>query len=223
MKHIHEQEVFLKSLMDLLEQHFGRHSEFVLHDLTKDYNHTIVDIRNGHITGRRVGDCGSNLGLEILRGTVQDGERYNYITQTPGAKILRSSSLYMRDAEGKVIGSLCINTDITTSLQYEAYLHEQNHYKPQGAEGTREFFTNNVQELLERLLLEGAQKVGKAASEMTKEERCRFIKYLDEHGAFLITKSGERTCEYLGISKYTLYATLEKLRNGNENAKQQEV
>lgn len=27
----------------------------VLHDLEKDYEHTIVDIRNGHITNRKVG------------------------------------------------------------------------------------------------------------------------------------------------------------------------
>ena len=60
-------------LMSMLEYQFGSNCEIILHDLTKDYNHTIVDIRNGHITDRNIGDCGSNLGLEVLRGTVQEG------------------------------------------------------------------------------------------------------------------------------------------------------
>lgn len=58
-------------LMSMLEYQFGSNCEIILHDLTKDYNHTIVDIRNGHITDRNIGDCGSNLGLEVLRGTVR--------------------------------------------------------------------------------------------------------------------------------------------------------
>ena len=40
---------------------------------------------------------------------------------------------------------------------------------------------------------------------MTKEDKQEFIRYLDERGAFLITKSGTRVCNYLSISKYTLY------------------
>ena len=43
-------------LMSMLEYQFGSNCEIILHDLTKDYNHTIVDIRNGHITDRNIGD-----------------------------------------------------------------------------------------------------------------------------------------------------------------------
>ena len=92
---------YLKKLLDMMENHFGKNNEIVLHDLTKDYNHTIIDIRNGHITGRSIGDCGSNLGLEVLRGTVVNGDRYNYITHTKDGKVLRSSSMYFY--EGKKV------------------------------------------------------------------------------------------------------------------------
>ena len=118
---------YLKKLLDMMENHFGKNNEIVLHDLTKDYNHTIIDIRNGHITGRSIGDCGSNLGLEVLRGTVVNGDRYNYITHTKDGKVLRSSSMYFYEGK-KVIGSLCINTDITDELRYENYLYAKNNY-----------------------------------------------------------------------------------------------
>ena len=62
MRLISEELSFWRDLLSMLEAQYGSNCEIVLHDLTKDYNHTIVDIRNGHITGRKIGDCGNNLG-----------------------------------------------------------------------------------------------------------------------------------------------------------------
>ncbi len=214
MNTIDEQKELLSKVMDALEQHFGSHCEIVLHDLTREYDHTIVDIRNGHITGRKVGDCGSNLGLEVLRGTVVNGDRFNYITHTQDAKILRTSSIYFRDENGRVVGSLCINSDITESVRYEAYLHAANNYSLEAASGKTEVFATDVKQLLEHFLMEGQKLIGKPAMLMNKNERAQFLQYLDQNGVFLITKSSERVCEFLGISRYTLYACLDKLRNG---------
>ena len=55
--------------------------EFVFHDNTLDYEHTIVDIRNGHIAGRTIGDIGDILGLEALGGS--GGNAYNLINSMP--------------------------------------------------------------------------------------------------------------------------------------------
>ena len=49
---------------------------------------------------------------------------------------------------------------------------------------------------------------------MTKEDKIAFIKFLDDRGMFLISKSGPRICEILGISKFTLYNYLEIIRSG---------
>ena len=45
---------WIHQILDLLEAHFGSSVEFVVHDLTLNYEHTIVDIRNGEITGRQI-------------------------------------------------------------------------------------------------------------------------------------------------------------------------
>jgi predicted transcriptional regulator YheO len=111
MKTVYDNWAFWQRLLNMLENEFGNRCELILHDLTKDYAHTVVDIRNGHITGRKIGDCGSNLGLEVLRGEVKDGDRYNYVVHTPDGKILRSSTMFLYDDDGKVIGSFCINLD----------------------------------------------------------------------------------------------------------------
>lgn len=190
MKSIDEQKELFTKILDMLEQHFGQSCEIVLHDLTREYDHTIVDIRNGHITGRKVGDCGSNLGLEVLRGTVVNGDRFNYISHTTDAKILRSSSIYFHDDQQRTIGSICINTDITESVRCEAYLHALNNYSLQTNEKP-EIFATDVKQLLEHFLQEGERLVGKPAALMDKADRNQFLQYLDANGAFLIHKSSD--------------------------------
>ena len=217
MQSISENMDFFTHLLDMMESELGKEYELVLHDLTKDYNHTIVDIRNGHITNRSIGDCGNNLGLEVLRGTIENGNRYNYITHTNDGKILRSSTMFMRDKDGKVVGSLCINKDITFSVSMERYLHQVNEYPLISADAkeeknNNEVFVNNVGELMDYFLQEGLKNIGKQGREFTKEDKKQFIQFLDKKGAFIIAKSSERVCEFLGISKFTFYNYLDSVR-----------
>ncbi len=213
MKKLEDESKLLNQLLTLMAKQFGANCEVVLHDLTKDYNHTIIDIRNGHVTNRVVGGCGSNLGLEVLNGNVVDGDRFNYITTTPEGKILRSSSVYLRDDEGEVIGSICVNLDITETMQFEGFLRRYNHFEP----NQEEFFAQDINSLLDYLIQQAKQLVGKDPKEMNKEERCTFLNYLDEKGAFQISKSSVKLCEILGISKFTLYNDLDAIREKNKS------
>ena len=233
MRTINEDAAFFKQLMDMLETQLSVNEEIVLHDLTNDYDHTIVDIRHGHVTNRKVGDCGSNLGLEVLRGTVENGDRYNYVTHTRDGKILRSSTMFIHDEDRRVIGSICINRDITETIKLEAMLREDNRYVlPQAGpvaapaaderqaqeHETKEVFFNNINELLEHMLQTALEAVGKPVERMTREDRLRFLKYLDDKGMFVISKSGDRVCEFLGISKFSLYNYLDADRKGGETS-----
>lgn len=198
---------FVNRLIDMLEQQLGSNSEIVLHDLRNGYEHTIVNIRNGNVTGRTVGGTGSNLGLEVLKGTTGNVDKYNYITKLPDGRYLRSSSLYIRDKDGEIVGCLCINTDITETLRFEEVLREMN--KCDLNEEENEFFAADVNQLLEGIIKKVQENIKTPPSEMTRDEKISFISQLNEKGVFLITKSGERVQEYLGISKYTLYKYLE--------------
>jgi len=213
MKKLQEEALFWKQLLDMLQQQLGHNTEIVLHDLTKDYANTIIDIRNGEITGRKIGGTGSNLGLEVLAGTVEDGNRFNYITKLKNNHLLRSSSLYIKNDEGQVIGCLCINSDITETVKFESYLKEFNQYNFESSNEESEVFTEDVGQLLEYLLQEGQSRIGKPAAVMSKNEKLRFLKYLNDKGAFLITKSGDRIQELMGISKNTMYTYLDMVKS----------
>jgi predicted transcriptional regulator YheO len=208
MTKVQDEAKLFDTLLTLIATHFGNTCEVVLHDLTQDYNHTIVDIRNGHVTNRRIGGCGSNLGLEVLNGSVVDGNRYNYVTTTPDGKILRSSSIYIQNDEGKVVGSICINMNITETIQFEGFLKQYNHFEVT----QNEFFAQDVNSLMDYLIRQAKDLIGKEPKDMNKEERIAFISFLDQKGTFQITKSSNRICEVLGISKFTLYNYLDMIR-----------
>jgi predicted transcriptional regulator YheO len=164
-------------------------------------------IENGHVTGRKLGDCGSNLGLEVLRSGAGGGDKYGYLSNSRGGNILRSSSVYIRDADGKVVGCLCINMDISSLRLAEKALMELT------CDNTRredEFFVNDVNELLDHFLQKALDEVGKPVAYMTREEKIRAIKYLDKKGALLISKAGDRICSFFNISKFTLYSYLDE-------------
>ena len=50
---------------------------------------------------------------------------YKYITHTKNDRILKSSTVFIKDDEGTTIGSICINEDITVSIDMEKQLHEK--------------------------------------------------------------------------------------------------
>lgn len=211
MESVKDELPLLASMMKGIAAQFGPNCEVVLHDLTKGYESTIVLIENGHVTNRKVGDCGSNLGLEVLRGQTDEGDRYNYITQTVDGKVLRSSSIYLKNSKNEVIGSVCINLDISELMMAENAIKSLTMHNVE--EKVDEVFVSDVSELLDHLLKECQKEIGKPVSHMTKDEKKNAIGYLDEKGAFLVKKAGDKVCSFFGISKFTLYNYLDEIRS----------
>ena len=78
-------------------------------------------------------------------------------------------------------------------------------------------------EMLQHLMDTAQLQVGKNTALMTKEDKMKYIKFLDDHGAFLITYSNARVCEALDISQFTLYSYLRILRNDKEEKKEEKA
>ena len=98
----------------------------VIHDVgAKHPEHSIVAIENGHVTGRKVGDGASHVVLEQVRqADAQPSDHLSYLTKTPDGKILKSSTMYIRGRNGKVVAILGINYDISSLLMVEDAVHE---------------------------------------------------------------------------------------------------
>ncbi len=203
---------FLLRLAKGLARQFGPNCEVVVHDLaSNDPERSIVAIENGHVTGRKVGDGPSHVVLEALsRAPDALEDHVSYLTRTRDGKILKSSTFYIRDGDGRPAGIFGINYDITLMLAMEDTLNKFTATQPENREP--EPIARNVSDLLDELIGQSVKMVGKPVALMNKEDKVRAIRFLNETGAFLITKSGDKVCKFFGISKYTLYSYMDEAK-----------
>ena len=203
---------FCLQLAKGIARQFGPNCEVVVHDLaSNDPETSIVAIENGHVSGRRVGDGPSHVVLEALRdGGAVPEDRLSYLTKSEDGKILKSSTIYIRDDSGKAVGIFAINYDITLMLAMENAL--KGFTSTELPQEEPEHIARNVTDLLDELIEQSVRLVGKPVALMNKEDKVKAIQFLNKSGAFLITKSGDRVCKFFGISKYTLYSYIDEAK-----------
>lgn len=203
---------FCTKLARGIARQFGPNCEVVVHDLrTSEPEHSIIAIENGHVSGRQLGDGPSHVVWEALKADPKQLEdRLAYLTRTEDGKVLKSSTIFLRDDDGEVAGIFAINYDITMMKAMEDQLRLFMQTDAEGAEP--QTITRNVNDLLEELIEQSVKLVGKPVALMNKEEKVRAIGFLNDSGAFLITKSGQRVCNSFGISKYTLYSYIDEAK-----------
>lgn len=203
----------IKEILPLLERVsrgvaklFGNNCEVAIHDFTNGFEETIIFIENGHISGRKLGDSISEKALRLLKdnkNSLQD--EYNYYSRTSSGRIVKSSTVYIRDENSKIVGMFSINYDVTDltmakrAIDNAIVLRDPD---PQEEMGT---ITTNVADLLDKLIEEADAFVGVPVNFMNKRDKIRAIKYLNDSGAFLIKKAGDKVSSHYDISKYTLY------------------
>ncbi len=197
---------FLKRVAKGIAALFGENCEVTVHDLKKGYEKSIVAIENGHVTGRHVGDGSSEVVLHALKerdhSKVEDD--YNYLARTKNGRILKSSTIFVRDKKGAIVSLFGINYDITDMVMAKNALEAaiNTHDAKKGAAAA---ITSNVNDLLDQLITEADEHVGKPIAMMTKEDKIKAIQFLNDSGAFLVKKAGDKISKHYDISKYTLY------------------
>lgn len=214
---------FIKRFTENLGALLGTNCEIVVHDFTGDLDHTIVHIVNGAVSGRELNGCPSNLFFEHFSTLEQDQSFLKeYYTTTEDGRTIRSSSTFLTDEEGKIVGCICINMDITHLISCGTQLNQLIGQKAMAeSHAFKERFVKNVQELMNQLLEEVEQEIGKPASEMDKAEKLRALAFLDSRGVLQIAKAHVRLCEFFNISKFTLYNYLEEVRKTSAEAETQ--
>lgn len=209
----------LKQIADGIAKQFGTDCEIVIHDLKRhDLEHSVVHINNGQVTNRQEGDGPSKVVLETLqKNPASLNDHLGYLTRTSNGKILKSSTIYIRNEEGTSIDYiLSINYDISGLMMSERSIHNIIDTEPQIDAKQPEQIVHNVNDLLDTLIEQSVALVGKPAALMNKEEKVTAIQFLNDAGAFLITKSGDKVSKYFGISKFTLYSYIDV--NSRKNA-----
>lgn len=201
----------LRQIANGIAKQFGNNCEIIIHDLTNNNTESsIVAIENGHVTNRKPGDGPSHVVLEALHGDRSNlKDHLNYLTKTKDGKILKSSTMYIRDNSGEAIGIFGINFDISTLLLIDNSIQNLITTSEENEKKEPEKIAQNVNDLLDELIEQSVKLVGKPVALMAKDDKIKAIQFLNNTGAFLITKSGDKISKYFGISKYTLYSYID--------------
>ncbi len=187
---------------------FGRHCEVVLHDF-RDPEHSIVAIQ-GQVTQRHVGGSVSQLGLSLIAQGDTAQTQYNYFTRTPAGRVLKSTTIPLRDPGGRVFGALCINFDITDLRLLGGVIGELT---GAAAEPRPVSFVDDIGQVIRALIDEEEVAAGRSLDRMTKQDRLAILQALDQHGVFALQRSVPQVAEYLMISRATVYSYLEEVRS----------
>ena len=196
---------FIKRLAKGIAAQFGEDCEVVIHDLSSsEKESTIVAIENGHVTHRELGGGPSRIVLEAQRKGKEDlSDHIDYFTKTSDGRLIKSTSIYIRDEKGEITGIFCINYDITRLSMAEKTIKSIIHADVPSQEPEK--IPQNVNELLDELIEGAVRDVGKPVAMMKKADKIQAVQYLKRNGAFQILKSGDRVCKLFKISKFTLY------------------
>jgi hypothetical protein len=65
---------------------------------------------------------------------------------------------------------------------------------------------------LHQLIRMGEASIGKPAAQMSRTEKQRLVRFLDDRGAFLIRRAVEEVADRLGVTRFTIYNYLDRER-----------
>ncbi|MBE6905965.1 MAG: transcriptional regulator [Ruminococcaceae bacterium] len=211
---MHKLLTFYLPMVDFIADCMGENTEVVLHDLT-DWHQSVVAIRNGHISGREVGSPITDLSLNILRTASFEQLPYmaNYQGVAKNGHSLKSSTFFIKDDTGAMVGMLCVNTDYhaltEARLQLESLIGALG---IQTGGGVTENFTMNVSDLVQANLFRVCPNLEELVGRMSQKDKLEIVEKLDELGTFLVKGSIVCVAEKLGVSVPTIYRYLNMIR-----------
>ncbi len=192
---------------EMLGKMFKPFLEVIVHDLKKP-DQAIIAIFNGNITGRKIGDPTTDLGLKRLNNDVPDCI-VNYTNMTESGVRLKSSSLVIRNKLNQVIGSLCLNFNVEPfhdfqSIMKDFLLVSNNPFIDEQEQFNTKEVNVDIEHSIKNYLTENAIK----ATNITKDHKMKIVQMLHKEGQFNKKSSVRLTAEILGVSKPTIYKYL---------------
>jgi predicted transcriptional regulator YheO len=211
----------LKLLIPVAEgivQTFGKSCEVAIHDLLRPES-SLVYVA-GTITNRKIGAPVTNIVLENLRKHGHHCEDLiSYKNVTRDGRVLKSSTIYIRDDDDKIIGCLCMNYDITELIAHKSYMEQFMAFGDKFQTETSEFFASDITEVLDNMIEQVIARTAIPVAMMQKEDKINVVLELDNKGVFMIKGAVDKVAAMLGVSRYTIYNYLEEGRSARTNHK----
>lgn len=207
-------------LVHFLAQALGENVEIALHDMTCQ-DGPIVALANGQ-SGREVGSKLTNLGKHIIeeKQYLEQDFVMNYKSLSQDGKLLRSSSYFIKDTEGNLVGMLCVNVNISDyayinqALQRILGISTKSEMEYE-MENPIEILSNDLQTTISQYCQEALSDMGCFdSSRLTAKEKQHVVEYLNKKGVFQMKGAIHIVANVIHSSTPTIYRYLQNIRGG---------
>ena len=130
-------------------------------------------------------------------------------------RALRSSTIFIRDEKGRIIGSLCINQDLTDFIVASKLTQELTAFQRPSTEEehAEEFFAHDISDVMEDMVRTELELLQKPVAYMQKEDKLALVQRMENKGIFDVKGAVEYVAERLGVTNYTIYNYLKAIRS----------
>ncbi|AST80282.1 TPA: transcriptional regulator [Citrobacter freundii] len=183
-----------------LSETFSPFCEVVVHDL-KDPEHAIMSIHN-NLSGREAGQPATELGLARIASADFPEIIANYGNQFADGRPVKSTSIGIKDEEGKYVAALCLNVDMTLFRGMQSALAR---FTETESSPVREHLDPGSTEVIRQRIDDFAAKRATTARALKTEDRKMLIQQLRKEGLLNVRKSMDTVAQHLGVSRATAY------------------
>ncbi len=181
---------------------FAPFCEVVIHDFS-DIEHSIICIE-GSISGRSVGGGPTDLLLSRAKKGDTDDDLGSYLTSLPGGRLMKSSTVFLRDDQDAAYGAFCVNFDISPFLVFQHQL--EDFLETEERESITEMLSDDIRETIQSMVAETVYELGTDGGPfMSREDKIELIARLNSKGVFQVKKAVQILADLLGLSRATVY------------------
>ncbi len=183
-----------------ISQTFAPFCEVVLHDLV-DPGQSVLAIHN-NLSGRQVGDPTTELGLARIADPDYPQVLANYPNRFPDGRQAKSTSIGIKDAEGRYVAALCLNLDLTQFRSLQSLLGQ---FTALDADAPEESLDPPGTQALRARIDAYAASLGVTPRTLKPAARRELMRQLKAEGFLDVRRAMEGVAAHLGVSRATVY------------------
>ncbi len=204
MLKISEHDLILREaskIADAVAETFAPICEVVVHDLTNP-SHAIVKIEN-NISGRSIGDPATELGLARISDPNFPDKLVNYANTLNDGRLLKSTSIGLKDSTGTYIAAICLNIDVSYLNGMADYIRSLTAIRD--IEGVSERIQTPRSDDIGKCVRDFALARNKEPRSLNTAEKRELMAQLQELGMTSLKGSIDEIAKALGASRSSIY------------------
>ena len=217
-------------MVDFIADILGEKAEVVLHDLRNELNSTVIYIRNS-LSGRKIGSPATDLLVDILQKQTYRQCNYlsNYKSKAGEGKKFKSSSYFIKDDNGDLLGMICVNIDYTSEIvminklndfleQFSKVTHKDV-YQLSESQSIEENLYGTVENIVEDTIYKVTGQIEVKNMKLKKEEKLEIVRILENRGFFALKESIGELAKIFDMSEVSIYKYIQEIKKEKEQEK----